>query len=73
MKIWQLAVIAAAVLLIGVGVVWWMPKAMVSASDSPWLGVVLFGFMVVPPLLTVGVVLAVDRLGRSRVFCIQEM
>lgn len=63
MKFWQIAVIAIAILLLGVVVMRWMPAALVAAGDSEWLGVVLFGFIIGPGLLTVGIVYGVWRLG----------
>ena len=63
MKFWQIAVIAVAILLLGVVVIRWMPAAIVAAEDSEWLGVVLFGFIIIPGLITVGIVYGVWKLG----------
>ena len=63
MKFWQIAVIAVAILLLGVVVVWLMQAALVAAEDSVRLGVVLFSLINVPGLITFGIVYGVWRLG----------
>ena len=65
MKFWQIAVIAIAVLLLGVITIRWMPAALAASRDSEWLGVVLFGFIVGPGLITVGIIYGVWKLGGS--------
>lgn len=64
MKFWQIAVVAIAILLLSVIVLRWMPAALSASGDSEWLGVVLFGFIVVPGVITAGVIYGVWRLGR---------
>lgn len=63
MKFWQIAVIAIAILLLSVVVLRWMPSALAASGNSEWLGVILFGFIVVPGLITAGVIYGVWRLG----------
>ena len=63
MKFWQIAVIAVAIILLGVVVMRWMPAAIVATEYSEWLGVVLFGFVIGPGLITVGIVYVVWKLG----------
>ena len=63
MKFWQIAVIAAAVLLLSVVALRWMPTALAASGNSEWFGVVLFGFIVVPGLITAGIIYGVWRLG----------
>ena len=63
MKFWQIAVIAIAVILLGVVVIRWMPAALAASGDSEWLGVVLFGFIIGLGLITVGIVYGVWKLG----------
>ena len=63
MKFWQIAVIAIAILLLSVVVLRWMPSVLSASGDSGWLGVILYGFIVVPGLITVGIICGVWRLG----------
>ncbi len=63
MKPWQYVLIATAILLMSVIVMRWMPPALVALADSEWLGVVLFGFVIGPGLLTVGIIYGVWKLG----------
>ena len=63
MKFWQVAVIVAAALLLSVVALRWMPTALVASGNSEWFGVVLFGFIVVPGLITAGIIYGVWRLG----------
>lgn len=43
MKFWQIAVIAVAIILLGVVVMRWMPAAIVATEYSEWLGVCFSG------------------------------
>ena len=63
MKFWQYALIATAILLMSVIVIRWMPTTLVALADSEWLGVVLFGFVIGPGLLTIGIIYGVWKLG----------
>ena len=63
MKPWQYVLIATAILLMSVIVIRWMPTTLVALADSEWLGVVFFGFIIGPGLLTVGIIYGVWKLG----------
>ena len=63
MKPWQYVLIATAILLMSVIVMRWMPTTLVALADSEWFGVVLFGFVIGPGLLTVGIIYGVWKLG----------
>ncbi len=63
MKFWQIAVIAIAILSLSVIVLRWVPAALLALGDSEWLGVVLFGFIIGPGLVTVGIIYGVWKLG----------
>ena len=65
MKFWQIAVIVAAILSLSVIALRLMPAALSASKDSEWLGVVLFGFIIGPGLITVGIIYGVWKLGGS--------
>ncbi len=63
MKFWQIAVIAVAILSLSVIAIRWMPAALSASADSEWLGVVLFGFIIGPGIVTAGIIYGVWKLG----------
>ena len=67
MKWWQWTTIPLTMLLVGGAVAWLMPPAMAAVKESAWQCVVMFGFMIVPPLLIATVMIAVDRQGQNPV------
>ena len=63
MKFWQISVIIAALILLSVLALRWMPTAFLAVSDSEWLAAVIFGFFFGGAAISGGIVYGVWWLG----------
>ena len=63
MRFWQVSVIAAALILLSIVTLRWMPTALSATMESEWLAVVIFAFIIGPGAITAGIIYGVWRLG----------
>ena len=63
MKSWQIAVIAAAFVLLAVVALRWMPEAFSAVKGSEWLAAVIVGFFFGGAAILSGIIYGVWRLG----------